>query len=404
MKIGAQTAQRRLAEALLIAALTAIAGLTLGPAEGSGAAAGSRVVVLGSLADVLRNVALYLPFGIALALRGVGSRVTWLLGFVLAGAIEVAQLGIPGRASSPDDVLANALGAGLGHAFVRTAPRWLRPAPASLRRCEFLALGVWLACVFASAVLSVPALTPGPWYAHWNPALGTLVPYTGPVREATLAGQALAHGTIRDALAAREALAAGEPLRVSLISAGPSAEFEGIFMLSDAAERELALFAIEGEDLVFRIRSRARAFGLEPAVLRVRGAWRGAGAGAPVAVGLWRADAALCLARDASVLCELGFNAGSGWTLLLPVLEFPPDLAPLLDALFLASLALPLGLWWRGGVASWLVLALAVAPLVLLPAFGWLLPTGISLWMGAAGGWLAGRLLAHSLSPSRDAA
>jgi VanZ family protein len=401
--IGAQTAQRRLAEALLVAALIAIAGLTLGPAEGSGVTAGSRVVVLGSLADVLRNVALYLPFGIALALRGVGSRVTWLLGFILAGAIEIAQLGIPGRATSPDDVLANALGAGLGHAIVRTAPRWLRPTPASLRRCERLALGVWLACVVASAVLSVPALTPGPWYAHWNPALGTLVPYSGPVREATLAGQALAHGTLGDALAAREALAAGEPLRVSLISAGPSAEFEGIFMLSDAAERELALFAIEGEDLVFRIRSRARAMGLEPAVLRVRGAWRGAGVGAPVALGLWHSDAALCLARDASVLCGLGFNAGSGWALLLPVLEFPPDLAPLLDALFLAGLALPLGLWWRGGVASWLVLALAVAPLVLLPALGWLLPTGISLWMGAAGGWLTGRLIAHWLAP-RDPA
>jgi hypothetical protein len=387
--IGAATAQRRFAEALLVAALVAIAGLTLGPAEGSGAAAGSRIVVLGSLADVLRNVALYLPFGSALALRGVGSRFTWLLGFVLAGGIEIAQLGIPGRASSPDDVLANALGAG--------------PAPAWVRRCERLALGVWLACVLASAVLSVPALTPGPWYAHWNPALGTLVPYAGPVREATLAGQALAHGTLRDAPAAREALAAGEPLRVQLVSTGPSSEFEGIFMLSDAADRELALFAIEGEDLVYRIRSRARVLGLEPAVLRVSGAWRGAGAGAPVALGLWRADAAWCLARDASVRCGLGFSAGSGWTLLLPVLEFPPDLAPLLDALFLAGLALPLGLWWRGGVASWLVLALAVAPLVLLPAFGWLLPTGVSLWGGAAGGWLVGRLLAGSLAPSSRA-
>ena len=270
MKPGAGSAQHRLAEALLVVALLAIAALTLGAAPAPGAPAGPRIVVLGSLADVLRNVALYLPLGVALALRGAGPRFTTLLGCGLAAAIELAQLGIPGRASSPDDVLANTLGAWLGHALVRTAPLWLAPAPASARRLERLALAVWLGCIVASAALSVPALTPGPWYAHWNPALGNLVPYTGPVREATLGGQALRHGTLADAAAARAALAAGDALSVRAISAGPAPEFEAIFLISDAADRELALLAIEGEDLVYRLRSRSRALGLEPVVLRAR--------------------------------------------------------------------------------------------------------------------------------------
>jgi VanZ family protein len=392
--IGAGSAQRRLADALLAAALLAIAALTLGPAPGAEALVGPRIFVFGSLADVLRNVAMYLPLGAALALRGARGRLAWLGGLALATAIEIGQLWIPGRTCSPDDALANALGAGIGHWLVRSAPRWLAPAPALARRLELLALALWLASALASAVLTAPAYTPGPWYAHWNPALGTLRPYPGPVREATLAGQVLVHGTIADAAAARAALDAGEALRVRAISAGPATELEAIFLISDARDRELALLALEGEDLVYRYRSRARALGLEPAILRARAAWHGAGATAPVALGVWRADTSTCLARDAESRCELGFGAGSSWTLVLPVLAFPPGIAPLFDALWLAGLALPLGLWWRAGRASWVVLALAAAPLAVLPACGWLLPTPAWLWLAAASGWLAGRLLA----------
>jgi len=384
-------AQRRLAEGLVVAALLAIAALTLAPAPG--APAGPRIVLLGSLADLLRNIALYIPLGVALALRGASARLTWFCGFALAAAIEIAQLAIPGRASSLDDVLANALGTGLGHALVRTAPHWLAPARASARRLERLALLVWLASTGLCAALTAPALTAGPWYAHWNPALGTLVPYPGPVLEATLAGQALVHGAIADVVAARAALGAGEALRVRAISAGPAAGFEAIFLVSDARDREVMLLALDGEDLVYRYRSRARALGLEPAVLRAHAAWRGAGSETPVTLGIWRAGASLCLARDANVSCGHGFSAGSGWTLVLPVLEFPPGLATSLDALWLAGLALPLGLWYRAGAASRLVLALAAAPLVVLPASGLLLPTPFAQWLAAAAGWLAGRLL-----------
>ena len=209
MSRGGGGTQRRRAEALLAAALLAIAALTLGPEPAPAEFAGPRIVVFGSLSDSLRNVALYLPLGVALALRGAGARLTWLCGFGLAAAIEIAQLAIPGRTSSPADVIANALGAGLGHALVRTAPRWLAPARATARRLELVAASAWIATLVLTGVLTAPALSTASWYAHWNPDLGTLVPYAGRVLEATLAGQALAHGEIADAAAARASSARG---------------------------------------------------------------------------------------------------------------------------------------------------------------------------------------------------
>ena len=216
--------------------------------------------------------------------------------------------------------------------------------------------------------------------------------------EATLARQTLAQGRIADAAAARAALDAGETLRVRAVSVGPAAGFEGIFLISDEGGAEIALLALDGEDLVYRYRSQARRLSLEPAVLRAPGAWRGAGPGSPVALEVSRASDALCLARDASVACGLGFHAGSGWTVLLPVLEFSPRVTPLIDGLWLAGLALPLGLWYRAGAVSRLVLVLAALPLAALPACGWLMPTPLALWLSAAAGWLAGRLLGRGFS------
>ena len=181
------------------------------------------------------------------------------------------------------------------------------------------------------------------------------------------------------------------------ISAGPAAGFEAIFLISDERDEELVLLALDGEDLVYRYRSRARVLGLEPAVLRAHAAWRGAGPTSPVAFEVSRAGVSLCLARDASVACGLGFDAGSGWTLLLPVLKFSSSVTSLLDALWLAGLALPLGLWYRAGAVSRLVLVVTALPLAILPACGLLLPTPLSLWLSAAAGWLAGRLLATRL-------
>ncbi len=83
------------------------------------AASGSaRLLVV----NVLGNVAVFFPIGFSLAgALGPGSRVRQVGGAIglcvgLSLAIELAQLGIPGRATDVDDLLFNTLGAALGAA------------------------------------------------------------------------------------------------------------------------------------------------------------------------------------------------------------------------------------------------------------------------------------------------
>ena len=72
-------------------------------------------VVLESAANVL----LFMPFGAALAFRGVGLGRTTCYGLALSLAVEAAQYFlVSGRTAAADDVLLNGLGAALGHVLL----------------------------------------------------------------------------------------------------------------------------------------------------------------------------------------------------------------------------------------------------------------------------------------------
>lgn len=74
---------------------------------------------LGLLVESAANVLLFLPFGAALRLRGLGIGTTALLGLLVAGAVEAAQLlFVSGRTTSVDDLLLNTAGAVLGSALL----------------------------------------------------------------------------------------------------------------------------------------------------------------------------------------------------------------------------------------------------------------------------------------------
>jgi glycopeptide antibiotics resistance protein len=92
------------------------------------AAAGSARLLF---VNVLGNVAVFFPIGLSLAgALGPGSRARQVWGAIGLGAglslvIELAQLGIPGRATDVDDLLFNTAGAALGAACLVVLQRRL---------------------------------------------------------------------------------------------------------------------------------------------------------------------------------------------------------------------------------------------------------------------------------------
>lgn len=65
--------------------------------------------------EAAANIALFVPLGMALRLRGVSLLKTAVGGLVVSGAVEGAQLLVSGRTTSVDDMLLNMLGTILGY-------------------------------------------------------------------------------------------------------------------------------------------------------------------------------------------------------------------------------------------------------------------------------------------------
>ena len=82
-------------------------------------------------ADVTLNIALFIPFGVALALLRVSPPRAFVVGAILSMSIETAQrMGFPvGRVASVSDLLTNAYGTLMGAYIAWHYRQWLRPTP-----------------------------------------------------------------------------------------------------------------------------------------------------------------------------------------------------------------------------------------------------------------------------------
>ena len=170
-------AQSPLLSPAVLAALVLIALATLTPGSGQG----GWGLGFPDPADLLLNIALFVPLGMAMrswagperARQASPLRVALLTALGLSTAIELLQLTvIPGRDASPWDVLANTTGAALG--------AWL---PAAMLTVPLIP--AW----FLSGWLLAP--TPPPtriWWGQWAHQFGGPVPFSGVIRAAALNG------------------------------------------------------------------------------------------------------------------------------------------------------------------------------------------------------------------------
>jgi hypothetical protein len=372
----------KLKTALTAVSILAILVATLRPQGDALPAGWSYSLAAGdkASAEVIENLLLFIPLGIALALGNARAWRCIAAGALLSLAVEVAQQWIPGRDPSIGDLTLNTLGTAIGVLVARTAPRWLVPAPT---RAAWLSLA---AAVFTATVwlgtgwLLRPMLPVASALELRAPDLGSHMDlFSGRVLSVT--GR----------------LAVAEPLRIVATVGTPSGRFAPILDVDDGPGPAGTIVAADRTDLVLRNRSRSMFLLLDRPDLRARGALAGLTPGDTITITV-RTDRnrpAFCLARDAREACGLGYTVGDGWKLIFFPDHFPPWALRLLDALWVGGGLLGVGLWARRHPATGAALLVAAATLALGPGLVGLEATPLGEWLGAAAGvasgWLAWR-------------
>jgi hypothetical protein len=378
--------------ATIALAAVAILAVTLVPIGGGGDSAQlPHAPQPFDVADLLRNLVLFAPLGAALVWSGMPARRAIVFAALLSACIELAQRAIPGRSSHAFDCASNTAGAGLAIALLRTAPAWLSPSPLARRRLTLLAGVTTAALLIGSGLLLSPSPTSGTWFGHHLPALGHLAPYSGSVLGASIDGIEIPSGReIPDPDRIRRRLAGDYALRVDALSGDPPERLAAFAMITDAAQNEIVLLGPDQRDLVYRFRNRGRPLGLEMASVRMPLALDPFRPGDRLELAVERSGTDLCIAVNGDASCGFGFAAGDGWRLIAPDLRVVARAAPVLSAMWIAALFLPIGYWGRWNVATAAAGTLAASALLLAPAVSPLRPTSMTEVAESAAGALIG--------------
>ena len=399
-----------LRNAALVGGLFFIAAATLVPSFGNRRpTVGSACVLCGEFGtpDLVLNILLFIPFGIAMGMRRIPAIRALGIALALSAVIESIQLVLPGRSSTLRDVLTNAIGGGLGALIALRLAGWLEPG----RRALVLH---WLFTILAvgsvglTGALLRPALSEGPYFAHWVPDHDYLANWTGELDSVYIDGRSVPPGRIRDTGPLRAAIASGADIRIKGRSGAPTRRLNGIFTIADAEEREILLVGGIGDDLVVRSRRLAAMFRLHYPHAQF-GDLLGSGAvGTPFEL-VVRGDLVdgSCAKVDGNRDCSLPPPAGSVWSLFLPMQTTPPVQQRLFDLLTFFCLTFPVALWSRSVPTSQARAGLLVllAGLIAAPWYTHLAVPGIPEWVGLvlavmAGPWLHRRLVSARAAPS----
>jgi hypothetical protein len=415
-----------------VLALLLIAPLTLSPqpvTNGPPLSAFNWCAACGDYAgnDVLNNILLFMPLGMAFAWRGWRAGTRAITAATISLVIELLQVAvIPGRFGSLSDILTNTTGAVLGGAIVWHWRFWVRP---SARQARGLAVSTGFVCAGILAItayflrLAVPPLAP--LHGQWTPDRG--VPFPGHLIAAAVDGTPLPKARLApaDAAAFRAASANGAVgMRVDIETGDPVREgFAPIARLVSRREVYLVIGQVPG-GFVLAPSLESRAFGFRTLAVRLQVPGLRAGEALAIDGRVDRRRIALTVDRAGSTLTtHEDFTVGWGWALLVPHTMAMSGPLRVVSMLWLAVLALPSAYYAgraavsthhhgdaAGGLArtarmSWLfvtpltlAIGLGLVPLVVGgPAAAW------HEWLGGAAGWGVGTLaaLAGRFAPLR---
>ena len=373
--------------------LVAVLVLTLAPVQSTEAAIPGTCIWCGhfALADAILNVLLFVPLGLALGMRGRRSPLrAWLGLTLLAGAIEVIQIFLPGRFPTLSDVIANSTGAAIGLAMAGLwrsglPVRALQAGPLPLFAGSFAAI----VCVGATLLLR-PDLPESTWYGQWTPELGHYERYEGRVLDARIGGLEVPGRQLENTPKIRSELLAGAPVEITFIGGMEPPGPAPIFSIYDGMEREVFVLGGRGPDLFVRLRRRASDW-------RLRAPQSLFETSAPVPgdttrITLTAGRDRICYSPSGDP-CRSISPPGRGWSLLLGAAP-TNRLERLADAAWLALLFLPLGYGFRARPGWWLGLTIGLLGLVVAGLLGGGVAAGdlLTTIAGAGTGLLAGEV------------
>ena len=327
-----------MASAAALAAALAIGALTLVPhPEQADLAALTPWTCLacGELGgvDVILNILLFLPLGAALHRSGLHIRHTVAVGAIASGAVELLQATvIAGRDASLSDLLTNTAGAAAGAWLSLAWPVLAHPSPRVASRLAAGALLSWAGLMAFGAWAYRPAPLAGPLVTAWAPSRPGLARFGGRVLDGPAPGEPIADSVVT-------ALAARRLTLTAVIVPGPATERHApILDVTDPTGRPLLGLGRDGDDLVFTVWTRASAFRLRGARVRLAGAFARhghAGDGAAeeaVTITAGLQGSTIWVERGGRVVrrAERRLGADQGWRLIAP---FDGPIGPRLAAL-----------------------------------------------------------------------
>lgn len=211
----------------------------------------------GGAADVMLNILLFLPLGVALAALGWSRAHTLMIVIALSAAIEVYQgAALVGRDACLGDVLSNSTGGMVGWAtYFGLAALW-RPAPPIARRGVVIILTMMTALWIATAAGLQPSLTEAyPWIGQPMNAARGPQPFPGTMQRATIDGidihneEMAQHAPWRDSIAIE--------LNVTRTSAEQFRRGIVLLRIVDTARNVQVAMDQKGDDAWLRLRLRA---------------------------------------------------------------------------------------------------------------------------------------------------
>jgi len=394
------------ARLLVAVSLATIAALTLYP-DPNTTTSGRSCIYCGTraTADLVLNVLLFSPLGAGLCLARQETKRALTIAVMVSGAVEVAQLVIPGRDASIGDLFSNAAGCWFGYAATLYAPYWL-DARRGLDRALSLAASILATvAVVATGLMLQPTFTDSTYYGQWTPDLGHLERYRGRVLEAAVGSNPVPSGRLENSETIQTLLRNGSPIHVRAVAAKTTSRLSSLFSIADAEENMIVLIGPIRDRLLYIFRIRGESFRLDRPAISISDVMDFA-PGDTFEISASRSKRDYCLTVNREPYCNLGFTAGSGWTLLWFSESLPPGLQSGLNVVWLCLLLLPVGLWLRPNLASVFGAAIVSAVLLWAPSLTGMLPTPLSEWIGGVAGMIAGiwlGLLARRLlSGSRE--